>query len=62
VDFKDENIAIAAQHPSIIGLKDATGDVSRVEMMRKLTERAYSKGLLLYATMGTPRSTLYQEG
>lgn len=49
VDFKDENIAIAAQHPGIIGVKDATGDVSRVENLRKLTnENSSSKGFLLY--------------
>jgi 4-hydroxy-tetrahydrodipicolinate synthase len=49
VDFKDENIAIAAQHPNIIGVKDATGDVSRVESLRKLTnEHSSSKDFLLY--------------
>jgi 4-hydroxy-tetrahydrodipicolinate synthase len=49
VDFKDENIAIAAQHSNIIGVKDATGDLSRVEILRKLTnEHASSKDFLLY--------------
>jgi 4-hydroxy-tetrahydrodipicolinate synthase len=49
VDFKDENIAIAAQHPGIIGVKDATGDVSRVETLRALTnEHGSSKDFLLY--------------
>jgi 4-hydroxy-tetrahydrodipicolinate synthase len=49
VDFKDENIAIAAQHPGIIGVKDATGDVSRVETLRRLTnEHSSSKDFLLY--------------
>jgi 4-hydroxy-tetrahydrodipicolinate synthase len=49
VDFKDENIAIAAQHPGIIGVKDATGDLSRVEILRKLTnEYSSSKDFLLY--------------
>jgi 4-hydroxy-tetrahydrodipicolinate synthase len=57
VDFKDENIAIAAQHPGIIGVKDATGDVSRVETMRRLTnEHASSKDFLLYT--GDDEATL----
>uniref|UniRef100_A0A7S1VS73 4-hydroxy-tetrahydrodipicolinate synthase n=1 Tax=Grammatophora oceanica TaxID=210454 RepID=A0A7S1VS73_9STRA len=36
IDLKDENIAICAEHENIIGLKDATGDLSRVASMRKL--------------------------
>lgn len=36
VNFLDENIAIAAEHPNIVGVKDATSDLSRVENMRKL--------------------------
>jgi len=36
VDFKDENIAVCAQHPNVVGVKDATGDVSRVANLRRL--------------------------
>lgn len=36
-NFLDESMAIAAEHPNIVGVKDATGDLSRVETMRKLT-------------------------
>ena len=45
VDFLDENIAICAQHDNIIGLKDATGNLARVETMRKLA----GKDFLLYS-------------
>jgi 4-hydroxy-tetrahydrodipicolinate synthase len=36
VNMFDESIAVAAQHENIVGLKDATGDVSRVESLRPL--------------------------
>lgn len=45
VDFLDENIAICAQHDNVIGLKDATGNLTRVETMRKLV----GKEFLLYS-------------
>jgi 4-hydroxy-tetrahydrodipicolinate synthase len=45
VDFLDENIAICAQHGNVIGLKDATGNLTRVEIMRKLV----GKEFLLYS-------------
>ena len=36
VDMKPETIAECAKHPTIIGVKDATGDLGRVETIRKL--------------------------
>jgi 4-hydroxy-tetrahydrodipicolinate synthase len=36
VDMSDESISICAQHENIVGLKDATGDLSRVQSLRKL--------------------------
>mmetsp|Transcript_21045 Transcript_21045/g.34812 ORF Transcript_21045/g.34812 Transcript_21045/m.34812 type:complete len:337 (+) Transcript_21045:120-1130(+) len=36
VDIEDANMAILAEHESIIGVKDATGDVSRVSSLREL--------------------------
>jgi 4-hydroxy-tetrahydrodipicolinate synthase len=36
VNFLDESIAVAAQHPGVIGVKDATGDLSRITNLRKL--------------------------
>jgi 4-hydroxy-tetrahydrodipicolinate synthase len=36
VDIKDSNLAICAQHENIVGVKDATGDLSRVESLRSL--------------------------
>lgn len=36
VNFLDENIAIASQHENVVGLKDATGDLTRVEQVRPL--------------------------
>lgn len=35
VNFLDENIATVAQHEKIVGVKDATGDVSRVGSLRQ---------------------------
>lgn len=45
VDFLDQNIAIAAQHPGIVGVKDATGDLTRVQALRKLV----SDDFLMYS-------------
>lgn len=36
VDMKPETVAAFSSHPNIIGIKDATGDLSRVESLRKL--------------------------
>lgn len=36
VDMKPETIAECAKHPNIIGVKDATGDLSRVQQLRSL--------------------------
>lgn len=36
VNFLDESMAIAAAHPNIIGIKDATGDLTRVTKCREL--------------------------
>lgn len=36
INIADETIAVCAEHENVIGLKDATGDLSRVESMRKL--------------------------
>jgi 4-hydroxy-tetrahydrodipicolinate synthase len=46
VNMQDESIAIASQHPAIVGCKDATGDLSRVPNLRRLiTDPAF----LLYS-------------
>mmetsp|Transcript_12285 Transcript_12285/g.18025 ORF Transcript_12285/g.18025 Transcript_12285/m.18025 type:complete len:352 (-) Transcript_12285:104-1159(-) len=36
VDMTDESLAQCAEHPNIVGLKDATGDLSRVQRFRQL--------------------------
>lgn len=36
VDMKPETVALMATHKNIIGIKDATGDLSRVETLRSL--------------------------
>jgi len=36
VDFLDENMAICAQHENVVGVKDATGNLARVDNMRRL--------------------------
>mmetsp|Transcript_18627 Transcript_18627/g.18720 ORF Transcript_18627/g.18720 Transcript_18627/m.18720 type:complete len:337 (-) Transcript_18627:98-1108(-) len=35
VDMKPDTVGLLASHPNIIGIKDATGDISRVELLRK---------------------------
>ena len=49
-DLKPESIALCADHPNIIGVKEATGDVGRVEEIRGLTG---DKLLLLSGDDGT---------
>jgi 4-hydroxy-tetrahydrodipicolinate synthase len=46
VDFLDESMAIAAEHENIIGVKDASGDISRVKNMRRLVK---DESFLLYS-------------
>jgi len=36
VDLKPETVATFSSHPNIVGIKDATGDLGRVETLRKL--------------------------
>ena len=36
VDMKPQTVSQFSDHPMIIGIKDATGDLSRVETIRKL--------------------------
>jgi 4-hydroxy-tetrahydrodipicolinate synthase len=36
VNILDESVLLAAEHPNIVGLKDATGDLARIENMVKL--------------------------
>eukprot|EP00540_Astrosyne_radiata_P001508 CAMPEP_0116843428 /NCGR_PEP_ID=MMETSP0418-20121206/12084_1 /TAXON_ID=1158023 /ORGANISM="Astrosyne radiata, Strain 13vi08-1A" /LENGTH=295 /DNA_ID=CAMNT_0004474183 /DNA_START=276 /DNA_END=1163 /DNA_ORIENTATION=+ len=55
VDMTDESIAQAAQHPNIVGLKDATGDVSRVVSLKTLLGDE-DKDLLLFS--GDDQTTL----
>ena len=49
-DMKPESIALCADHPNIIGVKEATGDVGRVQELRDLTG---DKLLLLSGDDGT---------
>ena len=37
VDFLPENIALCANHENIVGVKEATGDVTRVDKIRDIT-------------------------
>ena len=46
VDCSPETIALCAQHQNIVAVKEATGDLSRVEKIRQLTT---SNRLLLYS-------------
>ena len=51
VDMKPETVAQIASHKNIVGIKDATGDLARVEQIRKLCGKdflifRYSKKIL----------------
>lgn len=59
VNFLDENIAIAAEHPNIVALKDATGDVSRVSNIRKIVPDDF---LLYSGDDGTSADFILQGG
>lgn len=47
VDMSDESIAIAAEHPNIIGAKDATGNLDRVQSL--LSKLSHPDEFLLYS-------------
>ena len=47
VDISDESIAICAQHENIVGVKDATGDLSRLTSLKK--ELGDNTDFLLYS-------------
>ena len=49
VDLIDTNIAILAQHESIVGIKDATGDLSRVQTLRALLGDNNDDDFLMYS-------------
>ena len=41
VDLANETVAALAKHPNIVGIKDATGDLSRVSWMRAYIDGAF---------------------
>lgn len=45
INFDDASIATCAEHPAIVGLKDATGDLTRLESIRPMV----SDDFLLYS-------------
>jgi len=50
VDMTPESIALCAMHENIVGVKEATGDLSRISSIRNLTKKMRSdKPLLLYS-------------
>ena len=58
-DMKPESIALCADHPNIVSVKEATGDVSRVDEIRKLTG---DKLLLLSGDDGTDAEFVLRGG
>lgn len=50
VDFKDESMALVAEHDKIVALKDATGDLSRLTNLRhELTKSDAKNDILIYS-------------
>ncbi|KAL3902952.1 MAG: hypothetical protein SGILL_010632 [Bacillariaceae sp.] len=49
VDVSDETIATLAQHDNIVGVKDATGDISRLTSLKKVLGEEVSKNFLKYS-------------
>lgn len=59
VNFLDASMAIAAQHESVIGVKDATGDLSRVTALRSLVQ---DPNFLLYSGDDATSVDFVQQG
>jgi 4-hydroxy-tetrahydrodipicolinate synthase len=49
VDLSDETIATLSQHDNIVGIKDATGDISRLTSLKKVLGEEASKNFLKYS-------------
>lgn len=58
VDLTPESTAICAEHPNIVGLKDATGDLDRVKKIRSLVEDKF----LLYSGNDDTASNFVMRG
>ena len=49
VDISDETIAMLSQHENIVGIKDATGDISRLTSLKSILGEEVSKNFLKYS-------------
>mmetsp|Transcript_2330 Transcript_2330/g.3839 ORF Transcript_2330/g.3839 Transcript_2330/m.3839 type:complete len:364 (-) Transcript_2330:639-1730(-) len=49
VDLSDETIATLAEHDNIVGIKDATGDISRLTSLKKILGKEKSDNFLKYS-------------
>lgn len=49
VDLSDETIATLAQHDKIVGIKDATGDISRLTSLKKVLGEEANRNFLKYS-------------
>ena len=49
VDLSDETIATLAQHDKIVGIKDATGDISRLTSLKKALGEEVDRNFLKYS-------------
>ncbi len=49
VDLSDETIATLAQHEKIVGIKDATGDISRLTSLKKALGEEMDRNFLKYS-------------
>eukprot|EP00531_Pseudo-nitzschia_arenysensis_P005909 CAMPEP_0116138634 /NCGR_PEP_ID=MMETSP0329-20121206/12884_1 /TAXON_ID=697910 /ORGANISM="Pseudo-nitzschia arenysensis, Strain B593" /LENGTH=342 /DNA_ID=CAMNT_0003633625 /DNA_START=146 /DNA_END=1174 /DNA_ORIENTATION=+ len=49
VDLSDETIALLAQHDKIVGIKDATGDISRLTSLKKALGDDLNRNFLKYS-------------